>query len=164
MTFRNNLKFISWTIILFSTPIILFLVFLIKSYLDSGSFQWAKTAIPFAGIFGLISLMTFPGFLLHYKYYQQDKGKFLRFRPTYLEINDITGLNKIYYKDILKVEKHYVSWNRSNPWSEYGYNKIFLKNDVAFTYNCLTHDYLSSAILFKIKNVVVEDYDELFPW
>ena len=163
MTFNRNLKFISWTIILFSFPLILFVSLLIISYQKTGHFQWGDTASMSVPFFLIISVVTVPGLFLHYKYYRQDKGKSLRFRPTYFEITQNSLTNKIYYKDISSIEKHYPVWNHRMPWSNYGYIKIVLKDNLVFSYSCLTHDILSSAILFKNKEVNVEDCGELYP-
>ena len=163
MTFNHNLKFISWTAILFSLPLILFVSLLIISYQKVGYFQWGEVTSKSVVFFILISIITVPGLLLHYRYYNQDKGKSLKFRPTYFEIIQDAQTNKIYYKDILRIEKHYPVWSSRNPWSDYGYIKIVLKDNSEFSYTCLTHDFISSAILFKNKDVTVEDCGELYP-
>jgi len=164
MTFKNNLKFIFWTLIWFLFPFILFTANIITSYIKTGNLYFQKTFTISAIILGIVSLLFIPGLLLHYKYYKQDKDKTLRFRPTYMEITDLNGIHKIYFADISKIEKHHVVWNRRIPWSNYGYIKIILKNGQLFFFNCLTHDIISSAILFKNKNVVVDDFEELYPW
>ena len=164
MTFKHNLKYIGWTLILFSLPLIFFISLLILGFKKTGEFHLLDTISISAIFFILISIITVPGFILHYRYYERDKGKSLRFRPTYFEIIQNNQTNKIYYKDILRIEKHYLSWNRRNPWSDYGYIKIVLKDNLLFSYSCLTHDIISSAILFKNKGVVVEDCEEIFPW
>ena len=163
MTFRQNLKFISWTTILFSLPLILFVSLLIISYRNVGYFQWGEVASMSVVFFIIISIITVPGLLLHYRYYKQDKGKSLKFRRTYFEITQNGKTNKIYYKDISRIEKHYSVWSRRNPWSDYGYIKIVLKDNLFFSYPCLSHDIISSAILFKNKEVTVEDWGELYP-
>jgi hypothetical protein len=108
--------------------------------------------------------MTVPGFLLHYKYYGHDKGKSLRFRPTYFELSDQYQTTKVYCKDIQKVERRYVAWNRRNPWSDYGYIKVFLKSGVTVSFTCLLSDHISSAAYFRNKNVPVEEDETLVPW
>ena len=163
MTFSRNLKFIGWTVTLFAFPIILFVSLLVISYRNTGHFQWIETAPMSALFFLIISIATIPGFILHYSYYKKDKGKSLRFRPTYFEITQNAFTNKIYYKDISSIEKHYPVWNHRMPWSNYGYIKIILKDNLIFFYSCLTHDIVSSAILFKNKDVIVEDCGELYP-
>ena len=163
MTFNRNLKFISWTVILFSFPLILFVSLLIISYQKTGYFQWGETASMSVVFFLIVSVATVPGLFLHYKYYKRDKGKSLRFRPTYFEITQNNLTNKIYYKDISSIEKHYPVWNHRMPWSNYGYIKLVLNDNQIFSYSCLTHDIISSAILFKNKDVVVEDCGELYP-
>jgi len=163
MTFKRNLKFISWTAILFSIPLILFISILIISYQKTGHFQWGDTFSISAAPFLIISIFTVPGLLLHYRYYKQDKGKSLKFRPTYFEIAQNGQVNKIYYKDISRIEKIHPVWSHRNPWNDYGYIKVVLKDNLVFTYSCLTHDIISSAILFKNKDVKVEDYEVFYP-
>lgn len=164
MTFKTNLKFIRLTIFIFSLPLLLFIALLITSYSDTGQLKWNKSVNKSSVFFGIVSLFTIPGFLLHYRYYFSDKGKSLLFHETYFDLNDRTGTNKIYYTDLIKVEKHYMFWNTRNPWRGYGYIKLFLKNGEILTYNCLTHDHISSAILFKVKKVQTEECEEIYPW
>lgn len=164
MTFKRNLGFICQTAIVFSLPLILFISLLISSYQKTGQLQWLDTGSKSAVFFIIIFIITVPGFILHCRYYKQDKGKSLKFRPTYFEITQNNHTNKIYFKDILRIEKHYLAWNWRNPWNNYGYIKIILKNESTFSYSCLTHDIISSAILFKNKDVKVEYCEELFAW
>jgi hypothetical protein len=164
MTFKRNLKFIGWSVLLFSLPLVFFFALLIINYQRTGHIEWVDITTKFAVFFIIISIMTVPGFILHYRYYKKDKGKSLRFRPTYFEITKNNQTNKIYYGDILRIEKHYLTWNRRNPWSDYGYIKIILKDSSIYSYSCLTHDIVSSAIFFKNKDVTVDDCEEFFPW
>lgn len=164
MTFKTNLKFIGLTICMFSLPLFLFIALLITSYSETGQLNWNESAYKSSVFFGIISLLTIPGFLLHYRYYLSDKGKSLSFHETYFDLRDRTGTYKIYYSDLIKIEKHYMFWNSRNPWRGYGYIKLFLKNGETVTYNCLTHDHISSAILFKLKKVSIEECEEIYPW
>lgn len=164
MTFKHNLKFISWTVILFTIPLFFFASLLITSYQKTGKIQFADTALKSGVLFIIISIVTVPGLCLHYHYYKQDKGKSLRFRPTYFEVIQNGQTYKIYYKDILRIEKHYPLWSHRLPWKDYGYIKIFLKDNSTVSYSCLTHDIISSALLFKNKGVLVEDCEEMYPW
>lgn len=164
MTFNQNLKIISWTMILFSFPLILLVLLLIINYLKVGHFQWEKAASSSFVFFTLTSIITIPGFLLHYRYYKKDKGKSLQLHPTYFEITQNGQTTRIYYKDILRIEKHYPVWSHRNPWCNYGYIKIILRDNTFFTYSCLIHDINSSAILFKIKDVIVGNCGELYPF
>ena len=164
MTFKRNLKFLGWTIVYFSLPVILFISLLIVSYQKTGQLQWVDTASKSGIVFLIISIVTVPGFILHLKYYKKDKGKSLNFRPTYFEITQDSYTNKIYYKDIVRIEKHYSSWSYRNPWSDYGYIKIVLNDNSIFSYSCLTHDFISSPSIFKKNGVVIEDWEEFYPW
>lgn len=152
------------TVFVFSLPIIFFIVLLFVFHNKTGEWQWANTASKSAVFFGLISLMTIPGFLLHYKYYSHDKGKSLRFRPTYFELSDELQTTKIYYKDIQKVERHYIVWNRRNPWSDYGFIKVYTKSGKTVSFTCLLSDHISSTAYFRNKSVTVEENETLFPW
>ena len=163
MTFKRNLEFISWTAILFSIPLIAFTSMLIIGYHNTGQLQWHRAVSILAVPFLMICIFTVPGLILHYLYYKRDKGKSLKFGPTYFEIAQGGQLNKIYYKDILRVEKYHPIWGHRNPWSNYGFIRIILKNNLNFSYSCLTHDIVSSAIFFKIKEVAVEDCEVFYP-
>ena len=164
MTFKRNLKFISLTIILFAIPIIAFISILIIRYQKTGQMEWADTALNLGFLVFFVSIITVPGLFLHFHYYNKDMGKSLRFRPTYFEIIRDGETNKIYYKDILRIEKHYPAWTHRNPWSDYGYIKILLTDNSTFSYSCLTHDFFSSAVLFKNEGVEVEDCEDIYPW
>ncbi|RYE57834.1 MAG: hypothetical protein EOP48_04950 [Sphingobacteriales bacterium] len=164
MSFKTNFRYIGMTIFVFSLPIVFFIVLLFVFHNKTGEWQWADTASKSAVFFVLISLMTVPGFLLHYKYYKHDKGKSLRFRPTYFELGYRYQTTKVYFKDIQKVERRYVAWNRRNPWSDYGYIKVFLTSSETVSFTCLLSDDLSSAAFFRNKNVAVEEDEILFPW
>jgi hypothetical protein len=164
MSFKTNIRYIGMTVVVFSLPIIFFIVLLLVFHNKTGEWQWANTASKSAVFFGLISLMTIPGFLLHYKYYLHDKGKSLRFRPTYFELSDELQTTKIYFKDIHKIERHYVVWNRRNPWSDYGYIKVYTKSGGTVSFTCLLSDHISSTAYFRNKNVTVEENETLFPW
>ena len=164
MTFKHNLKFISWIVIFLALPLFFFASLLIISYQKTGYIQWGEAASNSAYLFFFISIVAMPGLFLHFRYYKLDKGKSLRFRGTYFEITQKGGINKIYYNCISKIEKHYPVWRHRNPWSEYGYIKIFLKDNSIFSYSCLTHDLFSSAIMFKNKDITVEDYEDIYPW
>jgi hypothetical protein len=164
MTFSNNLKFLGWTIALFLLPIIFFVSLLVVGYQKSGQLQWLDAISLSAFLFIVISIVIVPGFLLHIKYYKNDKGKSLRFRPTYFEIMQNKKSDKIYYKNIARIEVHYSTWSFKNPWSEYGYIKIILKDNSVFSYSCLTHDFISSQSIFRRNGVMVVDCGEFYPW
>lgn len=67
MTFKTNLKFIGLTIVMFSLPLFLFIAILITSYSETGQLNWSESAYKSSVFFGIISLVSIPGFLLHYK-------------------------------------------------------------------------------------------------
>ena len=163
MTFKTNLEFIGLTIFIFCLPLGLFLANAITNYSKNGELYLGDAVFKTAIFFGLVCLFTIPGFLLHYRYYINDKEKYIRLRPTYFELIGKTGTNKIYYGDISKVEKHYMAWNKL-PWRSYGYINVILSNGNLLSYNCLTHDHLSSALFFKSKEIPVEECEEIYPW
>lgn len=164
MTLKNNFKFLGWTIAYFLLPAILFISLLVVSYQKPGQLQWSDAISLSAPLFIVISIVTVPGFLLHIKYYKNDKGKSLKFRPTYCEISQNNKSDKIYFKHILRIEIHHSIWSYKNPWGEYGYIKIVLKDNSIFSYSCLTHDFISSPSIFRRDGVMVVDCGEFYPW
>ena len=107
--------------------------------------------------------ISVPGLLLHYNYYRSDRNKHLKFRPTYIEIQNKEKIDKIYYTDILKIENHHVAWKYKNAWGDYNYIKVSLNNGLIYTYNCLTRDNISSVAWFKNKGINIEDWEETYP-
>ncbi len=164
MTFSSNLKAIGSTIIIFLIPVLFFLVLLIINYTKTEELSWKDSMAASMIFFLIISIMTVPGFILHLRYYLKDRKKTLRFRPTYFELSDLYKLTKIYFTDINKIEHHHLFFRSRNPWRDYGYIKVLLNDGSNYTYNSLTFDHSSSAILFRSKNVVVEDFEDLYPW
>lgn len=159
MTFRSNLNFIGFTVFIFALIIFYFIAVLIIMHSKTGVWQWSET---FSGSFFVIvfiSLITVPGFLLHFRYYKQDKEKILDFKSNYLEITDRSGISKVFYNEILKVERHSPLWQFKNPWSNYGYIKIIMKNSTAFTYTCLTFEGFINH-----KDFILEHYEDFYPW
>jgi hypothetical protein len=152
------------TSFVFSLPFIFFIVLLFVFHGETGEWQWVDTANKSAIFFGLISLVTIPGFILHIKYYLHDKGKSLRFRPTYFELTEKYQKRKIYFKDIQKIERSYVARNSRNPWRHYGYIKIILKTQETLSFTCLLRDHVTSAHYFRNNKVAVEENETLFPW
>jgi hypothetical protein len=164
MTFKSNFKAIGMTIFVFLLPFCLFFSLLLTNYYKVGMPNWSESVQGSLVFFGIISLLTIPGFLLHFRYYFKDKGKSLVFQKMYFDFIVKGESTKIDYSDLIKVEKHKMYWSNRNPWKGYGYIKLFLKSGQTFSYSCLTHDHISSAILFKMENVLVEDYEEIYPW
>jgi hypothetical protein len=117
-----------------------------------------------ATLFIVIPIITVPGLLLHIKYYKYDKGKSLKFRPIYFEITQKKKSDKICYKDILRIKIHHSTWSYKNPWSEYGYIKIVLKDNSIFSYSCLTHDFRSIPNIFQRNGAMVIDCGEFYRW
>ncbi|MBS1733786.1 MAG: hypothetical protein JST02_10870 [Bacteroidetes bacterium] len=165
MTLKNNLKFIAWTLLWAVLPLLVFLIVIIINQDETKSIEIGKTFFATVIFSCCISFLTVPGLLLHLKYYLTDKNKSIRFRPTYVEITDKSNLYKIYFKQISKIERHQVSWSlRRFPWSEYGYVKIILNTNEFYSFNCLTHDLISSVAKFQQQNIPIKDYSEIYPW
>ena len=164
MTLKTNFKHIGLTLSVFCFPIILYLGILITSYYKTDDFKWRDTASKSFVYFGIISLITIPGLLLHYNYYRHDKGKQLRFDLTYFELIAKSQVFKIYLKDIQKVERHSLLWGRRNPWNDYGYIKVFLKNGKSLIISSLITDPGSSEIYFVKNNVTVEKVEDFYTW
>lgn len=164
MTFKSNFRAISMTFFVSLLPFFLFSSLLMTNYYKVGKPNWSESVQGSLVFFGIISLLTIPGFLLHFRYYFKDKGKSLVFQKKYFDFIVKEESTRIDYSDLIKVEKHKMYWNDGNPWNKYGYIKLFLKNGQTYSYSCLTHDHNSSAILFRMKNVPVEDYEKIYTW
>jgi len=163
-TFRNNLKFIGLTIFIFCLPFVLFIALLITTYAETDQLKWVDSASKTSFFFLVTSAITIPGFLLHFKYYINSKNKSIYITQTYITITDEERTTKIFYDNLAKVEFHFMFRSIANPWKNYGYIKLFLKNGKTLSYNCLIYDKLSSLALFRSKQVQLEECDEIYPW
>jgi hypothetical protein len=95
MNFKTNFRHLGMTLFVFCLPVVLFIAILCTSYFKTDELQWSDSASKSAVYFGLVCLLTFPGFLLHYNHYQHDKGKALRFGSTFFEITCQSKHSKI---------------------------------------------------------------------
>ena len=162
MTFKNNLKFIGWTIIWALLPFLVFIISVITSFQKNGSVKLETEALSLFTLLVFILFITVPGFLIHLRYYLRDKGKTLNFHSTYLEISQNSIIKKVYYNEILKIERHYLWWSHKLPWSNYSHIDIILKDNTKLFYSCLIQDSFSSLSWFKSKNVAIEDCEEFY--
>ena len=164
MSFKTNFRHISMTLFVFCLPIILFIAILITSYFKTTDLQWSNSASKSALYFGLVCLITLPGFLLHYNHYQHDKGKTLNVGATFFELTSPTKYQKIYYKDIQKVERHSLLWNKKLPWNDYSYIQITLHNGerVKIT-GLLNYSALMDAV-FNNNPIIVEHLQDFYTW
>ncbi len=162
MTFKRNLRFIIWTVLWFSMPVILFIVFITRNYSTKGNLYLSETFWDLGLLFWLPSLLTIPGFFLHFRYYQQDKGKLITHFHDYFEITKNGETKKILYEDIIKIEHHYVSWIKI-PWSDYYKTKLFHRDGGIISISCLSNESLR-GFRFKNKDLVIENFYGHFPW
>lgn len=164
MTFKSNLLKIGMTLIILSLPVIFFILLLYLSYKKFGYVDFNYAASKSWVFFILISIIAVPGLLLHIKYIKIEKGRFLIFNKRLIEVSKGEFSTRILYKDILKAEIYFVVWNRRNPWSGYGFTRIFLKDGTRLLYTSLVFDCFSSALLFKQNSIDVEELETLWPW
>ena len=116
-------------------------------------------------IFLLISTLTLPGFILHYRYERLNRNRTIIFKQNYLEIKTKKGIENILYSDITEIEEHTVSWQVRNLWNNYSYIKLILKNKEKIYYNCLTETINSENNLMKsdrIKKYKIQDIIPLY--
>ncbi len=114
--------------------------------------------------FGVVSLVTLPGFLLHFNFYQHDKGTNLVLNKEHFELHKGSHTCRVYLNEILIVERHSIAWSRKVPWSDYGYIKILLKSGSSVIWSSLLYDLLASKNAFAAGGIAVEQSDEFFPW
>lgn len=164
LTFTSNFKKIGRILLFLSLPIILIVVTLI---IDGNKFSYSNfisTASRFWVAISMISVITIPGILLHYKYYQTDKKILLELDKNFLAIHDSQGFTKTSYENILKAEVYTPAWSGKLPWSDYGFTRIFLRNGTQLLYTSLIFDCVSSKHLYKYYNVSVEEIETFWPW
>lgn len=145
------------------SPIVFYLLLIGLSYNTSGDFHWREKALATLPFFIGCSLIAVPGLLLHLKYYSLDKDKSLQFKSSYFIIANRMTVNKIYYKDIVKVERHDLMWRRV-PWDNYGYLKVYTKNGDSYIFTSLLCDHRSIAAYLKQKGLDVDDFESFYPW
>jgi hypothetical protein len=164
MAFKSNLGKISLTLIVFLLPFLLFIFPLFSAYSRTGTFNGGKYSGEYLGFVVITCFISLPGLLLHYKYYLIDKGKTLELGKGHFGWTDKQRTTKIAYTDLLKVEMHYLYWKSGNPWSEYGYVTLFLKNGTQLTITCLTYQQDAAAAWFGSKNIRIKNIEEIYPW
>jgi hypothetical protein len=164
MTIKTNFRRLGKTLLVFCLPILLFIVILITSYYKTGEFRWSEPVSKSAIYFVLVCLVTLPGFLLHYHYYQHDKGKKLKFESTYIELSNHLQTTRVYIKDIQKVKIHSLLWSKRLPWISYGYSEVIFNNGESLKFSNLLIATISSEIYFVSRNTLVEKVEDFYTW
>jgi hypothetical protein len=164
MEYKRNLKYITPTIVIFSFSIVYFLIMLVMNYNEKEEFIISKSISDSSFIFLFISSFTVPGFILHYRYEMLNKNRKITFKQNFLEITTETEIENVLYSDILEVENHTVSWKGRNPWSDYNYVKLCLKNGEKIYYNCLTEKINSENNLLKSDRIKKFKIEDIYPW
>lgn len=164
VTFRKNFKRIALTLFVFTLPVTLYLAILITGYYKTNEYKWGDAVYKSAFYFGLVCIITIPGFLLHFNYFMQDKRTKLTLNTKYFELTDEIQIRRIYFCDIRKVENHSIAWSRRIPWKDYGYVKVQLQNGSSVIWTSLLYDLLSSKNYFVSNGVTIEQSDDFFPW
>ena len=161
---KKSKGYITMSIVILSLSIIYFMLMLFLNYYEKEKFIINKSISDSSFIFLFTSILTFPGFILHYRYKMLNKNRKITFRKNYLEITTEDGTKKVLFTDVLVVENHTVAWQDRNPWSNYKYVKIILKNGEKIYYNCLTCIINSENNLFNIDRIKVYNLEDIYPW
>ncbi|MEM0577891.1 hypothetical protein [Flavobacterium polysaccharolyticum] len=164
MEYKRNLNYIMPSIVLLSMSIFGFLILIVILYIEIENFTINKNIYGSSVIFLVLSSITVPGFILNYRYEILNKNRKITFKQNHLEIETDAEIENILYQEVLEVEKHIVSWKGRNPWSDYYYVKLNLKNGKKIYYNCLTETINSENNLLKSKRIKKFTIDNLYPW
>jgi hypothetical protein len=164
MSIKTNFRHLNFTLFVFCLPVLLFMVILLTSYYDTGELQLSDSASKSAVYFGLVCLITLPGFLLHCHYYLRDKHKSLKFEDTHIEVSNQSQTYRVYTRDIQKVKIYSLAWSRRLPWFTYGYTEVLLNNGDRLKFTNLLFDTTSSRNYFKSTNTTVEQLEDFYPW
>ena len=163
MEVKKN-KCITPTIVTFSFSIIIITIMLFINYNESNVLMIGKSLKDSSFFLIFILFITFPGFALHFRYKIQSRNKKITFKQNCLEIETDFETKKVFYSDVLEIESHFVAWQRRNPWSDYSYVKLNLKNGEEIYYNCLTTSINSDNNLLLIERIKKTKFDDIFPW
>ncbi len=137
---------------------------LFLNYIEKEEFIISKSISDSSFVFLFISLLTFPGFILHYRYKILNRNREITFKQNHLEVTTENGIENILYSDVLEVENHTVTWKGRNPWSDYNYVKLNLKNGEKIYYNCLTEKINSENNLLKSNRIKKFKIEDIYPW
>lgn len=137
---------------------------LILNYNKNETFLICKSISDSSFIFLFISVLTVPGFILHYRYERLNRDKQITFKQNFLEIKTETEIKNILYSDVIEVENHTAMWQGRNLWSNYSYVKLILKNKEKIYYNCLTKTINSENNLLKSNRIKKYNIEDIFPF
>jgi len=161
---KRNLEYITMSILIFSFSIIYFLLMLFLNFSEGEEFIISTSISDSSFVFLFTSILTFPGFILHYRYMLLNRNRTMTFKQNYLEITTENGIKNILYSDVIEVENHTVAWQGRNPWSDYTYVRLNLKNGEKIYYNCLTTLINSDNYLLKSERIKKFQIANLYPW
>lgn len=164
MEYKKNLKYIAPTIVIFSISIFYFLLMLVLNCIENEVSLISKSISDSTFIFFFISVLTFPGFILHFRYELLNRNKTITFKKKHLEITTETEVKSVLYSNILEIENHSVAWKWRNTWSHYYYVKLNLMNGEKEYYNCLTKKVNSESVLFKDDRIKKFESEDVYPW
>lgn len=164
MTYKNNLKQVSSTAIIFCLPIVFFLIVLLTLYSKSNGLPWAD-AISKSAVFAcIVWVLTIPGLILHCNYYNYEKGRTINFDTNFLELIDHSKVTKIYHDEIKEVKQFYLAWNNKNPWNHYGYTKLLSKTGKSVIITNLLKDQKLIKEYFINNSIPFDEIGELYTW
>ncbi|MGL3001500.1 hypothetical protein [Flavobacterium sp. RSSB_23] len=161
---KKNLIYVMPSIVFLSIFMFGFLILIVTLYIEVENFTIYKNIYDLSIVFLLFSSITIPGFILNYRYEILNRNRKITFKQNHLEIKTEAEIENILYEEVLEVEKHIVSWKGRNPWSDYYYVKLNLKNGKKIYYNCLTETINSENNLLKRKRIKKFTIDNLYPW
>ena len=164
MTYKNNLKQVGKTLIIFCLPIVFFLIILLTSYSKTKEFSWVEAVSKSAVFSCIVWTIAIPGLILHYNYYMYEKNRFLTFGINFLELSDPLKIVRINYSEILEVKQFQLAWSNKNPWNHYGYTKVYSKNGSSIIFTNLLNDQEAAKRYFTDNNIPFKVVDKLYTW
>lgn len=161
---NKNIYFILPSIITFSISIIYFFIVLGINYYDNKEEIFIKSLSESSFILLIFSALSFPGFILHFRYIFLNKNFKIIFHKKHFEILKENEAKIVLYTEVNKIEMHSTIWKSRNPWSDYGYVKIILESGEKIFYNSLTNIENSENILLSIERIKKYSLEDIYPW
>lgn len=161
---NKNIYFILPSIITFSISIIYFFIVLGINYYDNEEEIFIKSLSESSFILLIFSVLSFPGFILHFRYIFLNKNFKIKFHKKHFEILKENEAKIVLYTEVNKIEMHSTIWKSRNPWSDYGYVKIILESGEKIFYNSLTNIENSENILLSIERIKKYNLEDIYPW